>query len=60
MKMEDAIADLIIEFGGEKERVWCDKITAVFVRAVGNKDVPDSVFTKVVKVGRQLKALGVS
>lgn len=60
MNVEDAIAKLVVEFGSEKERVWCDKITAVFVKAVGNREIPDATLTKVMTVGRSLRKLGVT
>lgn len=60
MKMEDAIAKLVVMFGTEKEQVMCDKITAVMVKAVGNRDVPDGMVTKLVTVGNQLKRMGVT
>ena len=60
MKMEDAIAQLVTMFGTESESKNCDKVTALIVKVVGDRDVPDTVLNKVVKVGRQLKALGIS
>jgi len=60
MKMEDAIADLVMEFGTDKEKTMCDKVTAVFIKAVGNRDVPDGVMKKVVAAGRALRRMGIS
>ncbi len=60
MKIEDVISKIVQEFGTDSEKTNCDKVTAVFVKAVGDRTVPDAVANKVVSVGRQLRKLGIS
>jgi len=60
MKMEDVIFKLVNEFGTEGERKNCDKVTALFVKLAGDRDVPDAVANKVISAGNQLRKLGIS
>lgn len=60
MKMEDVIFNLINEFGTESERKNCDKVTALFVKLAGDRDVPDAVAKKVISAGNQLRKLGIT
>ena len=60
MKMEDVIFKLVNEFGTESERKNCDKVTAIFVKMLGDRDVPDALANKVVSAGNQLRKLGIS
>jgi hypothetical protein len=60
MKMEDVIAKIVTEFGTDSEKTNCDKVTALFVKAAGDRDVPDRVANKVISAGRQLRKMGIS
>lgn len=58
--MEDVIAKIVQEFGTASEKTNCDKVTALFIKAAGDRDVPDVLINKVLKVGRQLRKMGIS
>ena len=60
MKMEDVIFKLVNEFGTESERTNCDKVRAIFVKMLGDRDVPDALANKVFSAGNQLRKLGIS
>ena len=60
MKMEDVIAKIVMEFGTKKERKNCDKVTALFTKIAGDRDVSDAMSNKVISAGRQLRKMGIS
>jgi len=60
MKMEDVIAKIVMEFGTKREQKNCDKVTALFTKVAGDRDVSIAIVSKVANVGRQLKKLGIS
>ena len=59
MKIKVVIEKVVTEFGTKGEQKSCGKIVEIFAGIVGEREVSDRVVNKVLKAGRQLKALGI-
>ena len=59
MKIKVVIEKVVTEFGTKGEQKSVSKIVEIFAGLVGEREVSDRVVNKVLKAGRQLKALGI-
>jgi hypothetical protein len=58
MKLNRVIEKLVGEFGSNEDRTKTTRITSIICKAFKNKDVPDAKSEKLIRVGRQLRAMG--
>ena len=59
MKLNKVIENLVGEFGSDLDRSKTSSITSVICKAFKNVDVPDNKVEILMRVGRELNAMGV-
>ena len=59
MKLDKVIENLIAEFGDDSDRSRCADIVSIICKAFKNPNVPDDKAEILMRVGRQLRVLGV-
>ncbi len=59
MKLNKVIENLVGEFGSDLDRSKTPSITSIICKAFKNVDVPDNKVKILMRVGRELKAMGV-
>jgi hypothetical protein len=58
MKLNSVIEKLVSEFGSDEDQAKTTRITSIICKAFKNADVPDEKGEKLIRVGRQLRAMG--